>query len=319
MKLNRILYLFLLMCGSFITAQTETDNFDILNSTFQLGGVKSGSNQFFICQTEVKTFNPDGVLAAKDKYILFLKYITDGKTNKPYYECSRFLVLTNDTIIKTVPSLAGWTYTPHLGEVDENNYVFGIDHKIFDNLIDNSNMPFAPEYSYLIYNTFIDFHSFCDVFAAETPGLTGIQNLHKIGDKIIHYASNTKPPVNLGNNVKEGSYFENGEITLELMGLSKTNGKTAVIVHYDSGESSFNMIIEPMPNMIIKTVGRSHYFGDIYLDPNTKWVQKVFMAEVVISQTKLPFPPNQISSTIERQCNILNVSKTEFERQLKIN
>ncbi|MFH0736079.1 MAG: hypothetical protein V1773_16615 [bacterium] len=321
MKLTRLLFYFLLiiLSGSVIIAQSNSNDFDLFSKYFQLGGKSSSQEQFFICQTEVKTFNLDGTLAAKDNYILYLKYTHPNKTEKEFYECSHFEIQTNDSIIRTVPSLEGWTYSPVIDGtgMDENNYVFGIDHKKFDNLVDKKNTPFAPEISYFIYNMFIDFHSFCNVFAEERSGMKGIQDLHKIGDKVIHYASNSKPPVNLGGNIKEGSYFENGEITLQLTGLSKVNEKETAIVHYDSGESSFKMIVEPMPNMIINTVGRSHYFGDIYLDLNTKWVQKVFMAEVVIAQSKLPFQPNQISSVVERQCLILNVSKDEFENQLK--
>ena len=322
MKLNLVLIgsFLIILSSSAIIAKGKSNDLGVFNRSFQLGGDRSHEKQFFISETEVKTFNPDGSLATKDNYILYLKYVPSNETEHEFYECSRFEIQTNDSITRTVPSLEGWTYRPLLegSAMDKNNYVFGIDHKKFDNLVDNSNNPFPPEKSYLIYNSFIDFHAFCNVIAEEKSGLKGIQDLHKIGDKVIHYASHSKPPVNLGSAIKKGSYFENGEITLELKGLSKVNEKEAAIVHYDSGESSFKMIMEPMPGTIINTRGRSHYFGDIFIDLDTKWIQKISIAEIVVAQSKLPFPPNEISSIAERHSQILNVSKKEYENKLRI-
>ena len=123
----------------------------------------------------------------------------------------------------------------------------------------------------------------------------------------------------MGSVIKEGSFFETGEISLELKGLSQVNGKEKAIVHHDSGESSFKMIVEQMPNVIITTRGRSHYFGDIFIDLHTKWVQKISIAEIVVTQSKLPIPPNVINSIAERQSQILNVSKMVNENKLGMN
>jgi len=322
MKLNRVLFcsFMIILSSSAITAKLDSNNFEIYNRSFQLGGDRSHENQFFISETEVKTFNPDGSLATKDNYILYLKYIPGNKTENDFYECSRFEIQTNDSINRTIPSLEGWRYRPYLegSGKDKDNYVFGIDHKKFENLLDGNNKSFPPEKSYLIYNSFIDFHAFCNVIAEEKSGLKGIQDLNKIGDKVIHYASYSKPPVNMGTVIKEGSYFANGEITLELKGLSKVNEKETAIVHYDSGESSLKMIVEQMPGITITTLGRSHYFGDIFIDLETKWAQKIIMAEIVVAQSKLPFPPNEISSIAERHSQILNVSEIEYENKLRI-
>jgi hypothetical protein len=64
--------------------------------------------------------------------------------------------------------------------------------------------------------------------------------------------------------------------------------------------------------MEIRTIGSSHYFGDIYKDLATQWVQKVTMAELVVSETTLPMPLNKINSVIERNIVIWNVSEDEF-------
>ncbi|MCK4344489.1 MAG: hypothetical protein KAX05_04325, partial [Bacteroidales bacterium] len=88
--------------------------------------------------------------------------------------------------------------------------------------------------------------------------------------------------------------------------------KQCAIVGYDSGESSFEMIMNPMPNMEVHTVGSSHYMGDIYKDLTTNWVQKITMTEIVISETTLPMPPNKVNSVIERNIIIRNVNENEF-------
>jgi hypothetical protein len=66
--------------------------------------------------------------------------------------------------------------------------------------------------------------------------------------------------------------------------------------------------------MEVRTVGSSHYKGDIYIDLSTNWVKKVTMYELVVSETALPMPPNKINSVIERDIIVRNVSAGEFAR-----
>jgi hypothetical protein len=68
--------------------------------------------------------------------------------------------------------------------------------------------------------------------------------LKKIGDKIVHAAAFSEPKLNLA-----GSFFKNGEITLEFKGLSRVNGKSCALIGYDSGESSFKMVVNPIPEL----------------------------------------------------------------------
>jgi len=84
------------------------------------------------------------------------------------------------------------------------------------------------------------------------------------------------------------------------------------VVAFDSGESSFNMIMQPMPNIEIKTVGSSHYKGDLFIDMETNWVQKVVMDEIVVSETIMPMPPHKINSVIERMSTIRSVNESVF-------
>lgn len=113
----------------------------------------------------------------------------------------------------------------------------------------------------------------------------------------------------------EGSYFKNGEITLEFKGVSVRNDLTCAVIGYDSGESSFKMIMMPMADMKIETIGSSHYWGDIYKSLSTGWVQKVDMTEIVLSETSLPVPPGKVNSVVERRILIRNVSQKEFESE----
>ncbi|MFO7915956.1 MAG: hypothetical protein R6U43_09745 [Candidatus Krumholzibacteriales bacterium] len=161
--------------------------------------------------------------------------------------------------------------------------------------------PLPPDRAYLVYNNFIDFHSFCDVFA-EPPGEgTGIQNLKRIGQRIVHSAAHSRPPVDLGGIISGGSYFQNGRITLELKGISQVDGTPCALVGYDSGESSYEMFMEPVPGMKIETSGSSHYMGDIYRDLETNWVRRVTMAEFVVSETEIPMQEGNIRSVVERE------------------
>jgi hypothetical protein len=86
------------------------------------------------------------------------------------------------------------------------------------------------------------------------------------------------------------------------------------ILSYDSGESSFQMTMNPAPDMEIHTVGGSHYKGDIYLDLYSHWIQKAIMDEIVVSETRLPFPPNKINTVTERHTILRNVGEKEYEQ-----
>jgi hypothetical protein len=193
--------------------------------------------------------------------------------------------------------------------MDEKGQVFGIDHARFEGLVDETGGAVPVDKAYHVYNAFIDFHAFCNVFAEPVSDGNGIQNLRKVGDRVVHAAAFSDAPTNLGSSFAEGSSFKNGEITLELKGLGLVNGKPCAIVGYDSGASSFKMIMKPMPELEVVTVGSSHYRGHIYKDLEAGWVQKATMTEMVVSETTLPMPPNKLNSVIEREIIILNVSR----------
>jgi hypothetical protein len=211
-----------------------------------------------------------------------------------------------------IPALAGWSYVfrDESERIDGEGQVLGIPHDKFEGLVDSSGAPLPPGVAYAVYNSFIDFHAFCNNFARPVESGSGIQDLIGIGQKIVHAAAFTEPPVNLGSNIAEGSFFRNGEVTLEFKGLSAVAGVPCALVGYDSGESSFTMIMEPTPDMQVWAVGASHYYGDLYIELGSKWVRKATMGELVVTKVtmgdqKLP------NAVIERSLTIETVPEDE--------
>lgn len=291
---------------------------DALHRNYDLAGKRSPEKQYFVMETVVIKYAANGEQSNRDIFRLYL--IADPTQNplQPLYTCAKLEIQFGGGKEKTVPALNGWSYqlsTANEG-MDDKGQVFGIPHSRFENLIDSSGSGLDQEHSYMVYNTFIDFHSFGDVFARPTEGGNGVQNLSRIGDKIIHAAAFTEPPVNLGSSIKEGSTFKNGEITLQFKGISLVNDNECALLAFDSGASSFHMIMEPMPSMMVETRGSSHYFGDIHIDLKSFWVQQVVMAEFVVSETNIASMNMKINGIIERQSTIRNVSAEEFSAQL---
>jgi hypothetical protein len=241
-----------------------------------------------------------------------LRYDLDGLEGDEY-TCMKFTVQLNNSPEIAIPSLANWKYffTLAAGDKDEKGQVLGVDHSKFEKLADENGKILPAENTYHVYNAFIDFHSM-SVFTEKTIKGKGAQDLKQVGQKIIHGASFSQPPVNLGSQIAEGSYFKNGEITLTFKGLSLVNNKTCALLGYDSGESSFYMLIKPMANMEVKTKGSSHYQGDIYKDLYGGWIQKATLHEIVISETVVPGQPKNANNVIERSININNVGKNKF-------
>jgi len=267
-------------------------------------------------ESKLLTYALDGKRVSLDVFRIRLKCIPAklAGTKGDQYTCTRFTVQLGDEPEVEVPVLKNWTYIfkiPPSG-IDEKGQTLGIDHAPFDNLVDASGKAIPPDKAYHVYNAFIDFHAFCNIFAERVDGAAGIQDLKSIGQQIVHAAAFTEAPVNVGSTVSKGSSFKNGKVTLELRGLSRVAGATCALVGYDSGESSFQMIVNPTPNMEIRTKGSSHYMGDIYIDLATNWVQKATLAETVVAETTLPMPPNKVNAVIERDILIRNVTAKEF-------
>ncbi|HON92228.1 MAG TPA: hypothetical protein PKZ07_11730 [Sedimentisphaerales bacterium] len=297
------------LCSGADDAKRPSDS--ILRRTFDLAAPRSSEPQAFEMETRVLTYALDGKRVSTDVLKLSLT-CTPGKEagDADRYTCTRFAVQFGTGPEIELPAMAGWSYPfKHGGAgIDEKGQVFGIDHAKFEKLADANGKPLPVDKAYFVYNTFIDFHAFCNVFAEPVTEGKGIQDLKRLGDKIVHAAANTEAPVNLGAGIQKGSTFKNGEITLEFKGLSLVDNAPCAVVAYDSGESSFQMIVTPMPNMEVRSVGSSHYKGDIYVDLATRWVRKATMDELVVTETTVSGMANKINAVIERATTIRNVA-----------
>ena len=285
-------------------------------ATYNLAGERSRVAQYYIYTSEIVMYAPDGSRTGKDVYRLYLRsdpVMVEGKETFKH-TCVQFFVQPNGAKEMSLPSLENWQYIPMLG-FDGKNQVFGIDHDRFRNLIDSAGNALSLDKSYQIYNVFIDFYGFTSVFADRMPDGGGIQDLHKIGEKIVHSTAFSSGSAYLEGLTSEGSFFKNGEITLWFTGLSIVNRRPCALVGLDSGECSLKMIMSPMPDVNITTIGLSHYKGNIYKDIASNWVQKVTFDEILVLETTISASSPKIHSVVERNVLILNVSKDEFRRR----
>jgi hypothetical protein len=310
-----IITLFFSLLVVHLSAQKKLDGKKIFQQEYDLVPQHTKDTQFYVMESKLLKYALDGTHEGSDVYRLYLRCIPANKTSLQgdEYTCLKFTIQLSNAPERSIPSLTNWKYFFALtaNAKDEKGQVFGIDHSKFEQLVDENGKALPNENTYHVYNAFIDFHSM-SVFAEKTAVGKGVQDLKSIGQKIIHVASFSQPPVNLGSQVAEGSYFKNGEITLALKGLSLVNKKTCAILEYDSGESSFYMVIKPLSNMEVKTKGSSHYQGDIYKDLEGGWIQRATLHELVISETVVPVQTDKINGVIERSISINNVAEIKF-------
>jgi len=293
--------------GGFAQAQ----GWDGLTQSFDLAGARSTMEQYFTMETRMIMHAPNGKPVGTTVFRVQMQCEPGAPVPQggDRYTCLRFTFQEGDGPETAIPSLAGWQHVfRHLpGEKDEGGQTLGIDHKPFENLADEHGVPLPAQIAYLVYNVFIDFHSF-QALTDPTPAGGGIQDLTRVGQRIVHAASHSRPATDLGSLVSAGSYFENGEVTLELKGVSLERGKACAVVGYDSGASSFVMLVKPMPDLELRTVGSSHYWGDIYKDLDTNWIQRASLTELVVSQTVVP-GQKPLDAVTERAILVLNVPR----------
>ena len=192
----RIIFFFLITC-----LVSTVRAVDMMHQHYDLAGSRSAEKQYYIMETQVNKLAANGELSNRDIFRLYLIADPTQNPGQPVYRCEKMAIQFGGSETKSVPALAGWTYQPSDSPsgMDEKGQVFGIPHNLFENIADSDGKVLDQEHAYMVYNAFIDFHGFCDVFARPTAGGNGVQDLTQIGDKIIHAAANTEPPVNLGN------------------------------------------------------------------------------------------------------------------------
>ncbi|HYK91219.1 MAG TPA: hypothetical protein VE398_20785 [Acidobacteriota bacterium] len=290
-----------------------TDSDVLLRRKFDLAGDRSREIQFYKMESKLVMHKQNGANLKTEVYRLWLRWVParSPESGGDNLTCLRFTVQLGAAPEAAIPSLKDWSYEFANQAKDEKGQIFGIPHKPFEGLVDESGKNLPLENTYHVYNAFVDFLSFF-LLTKKTEEGSGIQDLTTLGQTIVHAASHTTPPTNLGSSVAEGSFFRNGEITLEMKGLGLVQGKACAIVGYDSGESSFTMIMKPTPALEMRTEGSSHYWGDIYKSLDSNWVQKATLHEMVVSETTVPAVPQKIHGIIDRSIILLNVREDEL-------
>jgi len=291
----------------------------VLERLFDLAGERTPQVLYFRQETEFVHIGFDGKRTGSEIYVVTLRCVPAALSGKwgDEYTCGEFQVRTGERPATNIPALAGWSYvlgTTATG-MDDKSQVFGIPHDKFEKVVDNRGNELPIGIRYAVYNNFIDFHAFNDVFARPTAEGGGIQDLRRIGQKIVHAAAFSEPPVNLGSGIKSGSVFRNGEVTLVLKGVSVVDGAPCALVGYNSGESTLRMVIPLGSDKDMETVGGSQYTGDLYIDLATRWVRKVTMDEFVVTETRLPGPAPKIDAYTIRHLLIRLISQAEFEQK----
>ena len=90
--------------------------------------------------------------------------------------------------------------------------------------------------------------------------------------------------------------FQNANIELTRAGTFERGGQRLTMVHY---EAFFNRLNHNLPGM--KLVGRSDYWGDIWVLPATTTVQRATLFEEVVGELRIGSQPNpQIVNVVRR-------------------
>lgn len=297
-----------------------------LAGPFDLAGPLVPEERRYIQVTEFVQMGFDGKRKEATTYTLKLSVVPAALSGKggDAYTVREVGVRTGGGEPETIPGLAGWAYVyqERDGEIDERGQIFGIPHAKFQSLTTSRGRKLGAIETYPIYNSFVDFHGFCDVIARPMAGGAGIQDLRTIGRSIRHAAAFSEPPVDLGEGIKKGSVFRNGDVRLTFKGIGLVDGVACAVVGYDSGESTLHMVVPAGPERDIVTDGGSTYLGDIYIDLGTRWVRKVTLDEFVITETRLPAagagagagPGQKIASYTVRHMTTRLVGREEFEK-----
>jgi len=297
---------------------TQSATASTLQSTYTLAAERSMESRYYCMETKVVYLGEDGTRTVPITVRLLLTCVPAGQSARDGYRytCAKLVIQKENEREVHIPALNGWSYLLKRAEDGSFNHgglVYGIDHGRFQGLKDDEGNALPPEGAYGMYNMFIDFHAFCNQFAQRTMTKKGIQDLERIGQKIVHESAFSKPTLQLSGNISEGSYFKNGEVTLEYKGLSTVDDVACAIVGFDSGDSSFKFRINPTPDMEIKTVGAAHYWGDLHIELDSRWVRKVAMGELTVSKVTLG-DQQDIKSVMERSTTISALDKDEFEK-----
>jgi hypothetical protein len=283
----------------------------------RLTGVPDSTPGYYRMITEYIRIEPDGRRRAPDVHDVWIESVPEpGGDIK--VTCRRYTLREGDSSAVAIPALGGWSYRFRRTAtgLDERGWIFGIDQARFAQLADERGAVVPQATAYCMFNAFVDFHSFCQVFAGRTIWGGGIQDLSHPGQVIVHAAARVEAPISLAGFAAPGSVFKLGEVTLELKGMSLVDGRRCALVGYDSGDASLRMTVKPVPQVSLEVRGSSHFFGDLYVDLASQTVRKAALAEFVVQETSGAVLPQKIQTVVERKILLRAMSREEFERGL---
>jgi hypothetical protein len=283
---------------------------------YDLVGERSNETHYYIVQSELATHSSKGVIKSTDIYREHLKVEPGNRSagEADRFTCKKFSVKRGDTPETTIPSLKGFSYDVNknlldANGIDENGELYSVPEETFEGLEDDSGAQLPFEVGYQVYSAFYYYHSYTDYAEPPSQG-NGIQDLKRIGDKVIVEGSFAESPLP-GKLAKDSSFWKNGEITLAFNGLSIVDEKPCAVLGLDSGVCHWSMPMTYMPIMNLKTVGVSNYQADIYLDLESKWVRKIDMVLFEITKTTMYGIPVEKSIPVTKLA-IRAMSKEEF-------
>jgi len=299
------------------TKAADIARLGVLEQEFDLVGDRSTETHYYHVQTKVVLRSSNGKLKSSDIYRQLLMVEpgggTGGKADK--FTCARFSMQRGDSPEVTIPALKGFSYEVSKELLDRNGFdeqgrLYSIPEELFEGLIDDTGAELPFDVCYQVYSAFFYYNGYTE-YAEPTSEGKGVQHLKRIGEKIVHDGAFVELPVP-GKLAKKGSSWKNGEITLELKGLTVMDDRPCAILSLDSGDCTLVMPLTVMPVMKLKTVGVSHYQADITLDLESKWVRKLEMILSEITVTSMWGVPVDKSVPVSTLM-IRAMSKAEFD------
>ncbi len=116
--------------------------------------------------------------------------------------------------------------------------------------------------------------------------------------------------MSFGSEVKPGSIFRNGEVSLELKALSVVDGAPCAVIKYDAGESRLRLILSMADGTDAVAEGGSLYGGEIYIDLVTRCVRKATLDEYMVLETEVKDTPTRVPAFTVRHILIRQVAAT---------
>src|SRR5579859_1667753 len=254
-----------------------------LANTFDLAVAKAPGDHTFDIHTRYGHYSPTGVRLSSEDLTLRIRC---GATAEVPITCLEARLSINEAPAFVIAELNDWSYRfdPTITGADALNPLWGIPQDRFSALTDGQGNPLPFSLRYAAYTALIDFHSINDVFGRPSPFGPALQDLTAIGQRVVHPASFVTAQMYFGTEVRPGSTFTNGQVTLDLVGVSTVAQAVCAVVEYDAGESTLTMIIDLGGGQTSVIEGGSQYKGLMYLDLTSGWAQRATLEEYMIAK-----------------------------------